>query len=197
VTALGETRLEGDALRVRDAPDPVGRWVKRGDDDRDRTYPDGFDLALGVRGAESPAHDPGEPMFGATTAPLPLKLTLTGAGIDAESALSDYVENGEVTLSAELLSTGKVAVVSDGLPGKLRIRFSPRSGILRGKLTLTDDLVGKTVKRTIVLQGLYVPEVGAPEASTVTGFFLRPEPPVGDEPANRTPIDSGGLRLGR
>ena len=186
--ALLGTESVGGLLKVGSAA--TGRWIKRATADpqkADRLYPEGFDVVLDISGAEYIKPATGQLLFGNPSAPLTLTFDLTGGGVDPMS------------LAAELQPRNKLVIPPDAnLPVKIAPTFNATTGLLGGKVSLSDIVDGKKLARTLTFNALYIPDLDDEGASTIRGFFLLPELP--DEPGEKpttTPIQSGQIDLRR
>ncbi|MCX6856891.1 MAG: hypothetical protein NTV80_18530 [Verrucomicrobia bacterium] len=166
----------------------------------DRVYREGFDLIIGISGAEHLPPERGTLLFADPAPGQPLSLTLTGAGINTAAQLPTA---GPVLISdCQLLAGNRIVVDNNAFP--LTVNFVPAfnaiTGLFSGTVTLSDtNPLGGLVRvpRTLTYSGLYIPDLDNPANSRIRGFFTLPELPdaVGETISN-TPILSGTLNLG-
>jgi RHS repeat-associated protein len=195
--ALLRTELAGNTnalMRVVPMADSDNRWIKRGSADvKDRTYRDGFDAQIAIRGAEYRAPANGQLLFGTGMTPSALDFRMDGTGVGAVfGAGSD-----EIGLDAELQTGNKIAVVEPGLGVSLMPGTAPATGILTGATALVNTIGSTKVTRSLEYKGLYIPDPDQPENSMVAGFFLMPALPGAGQAATTTLITSGKLRIAR
>jgi len=138
----------------------------------------------------------GQLLFGNPVAPLPLAFDLTGGGIESSDQLGGV---DPVNLATELQPRNKLVVSPDAnLPVKIAPALNATTGLLGGRISLSDIVDGKKLARTLTFNGLYIPDLDDPQSSAIRGFFTLPELP--DEPGENpttTPIQSGQIGLRR
>jgi hypothetical protein len=188
----------GGLLRVPNAAGAEGRWIKMPTPAKraDRLYRDGYDVDLDISGAEFVKPGRNEQLFGNIVPSTPLTIQFSGGGI---ASSTQFGATDPLGLAAELQPRNKLAVTEPNLPVRITPRFSAMTGLLSGRIALNDpDLLGgRPVARTLTFQGLYIPDLDDPAASTIRGFFLLPElPDAAGERATTTPVLSGEVRVG-
>lgn len=197
ILAILGTEGVGELLRVADAAEPEGRWIKLPTPagKADRLYREGFDADLEIQGAEFVKPATGQFLFGNPVAPLPLVLGLSGGGIESSVQMDGQ---DPVDLQSELQTGNKLAVTEVGLPLKIGPSLSGATGLLAGKISLSDISGGKPLARKLTFNGLYIPDLDNAAQSTIRGFFLLPKLPNAEgETLLNTPIHSGGVHMGR
>jgi cyclophilin family peptidyl-prolyl cis-trans isomerase len=191
------TENVGGLLRVPNVAGAEGRWIKMPTPAKraDRLYRDGFDVDLDISGAEFVKPGRNEQLFGNIVPPTPLTLQFGGAGIASSTQLGAADPLG---LAAELQPRNKLAVTEPNLPVRITPRFSAMTGLLSGRITLSDLNVfdNKKTARTFSYNGLYIPDLDDAASSAIRGFFLLPELPdeAGEKPTT-TPVQSGALSI--
>lgn len=204
VLALLETETRGGLYQIIsdiDLNGVNGRWTKSpaaNAKSPDLSYSDGFDSDLEVSGAEFVTPAPGNILFGNPSSSPGFELFLTGGGIESSSQIPN---DGVAALEATLLANNRLAISPPSATlGNLRItlQFKWTSGDLSGRLSLLDanPFGSKAILRQLTYAGLYIPNLSAPEASEIRGFFILPSLP--SEPGmktNQTPVASGKLEL--
>ena len=200
--ALLPTKAFGGFYEISDTPRLNGRWIKlptTNPKTADRSHRDGFDVDLDISGAEHRVPAKGVLLFGNPAAPLALGFSLEGAGIDSAAQLGDA---DSLELAAQLFAGNKIGVDNSPFPAGVKFapKFTAATGAFTGSVRLSDSspFGGKPLSRTLTYNGLYIPSLVNPAASSVRGFFLLPElPDAGGETISNTPIQSGGLDFHR
>jgi hypothetical protein len=192
--ALLGTESAGELLRVSGDGQPNGRWIKPPADPRkaDRLYRSGFDVNLEIEGAEFVKPATGQLLFGNPAPSRPLRFDLSGGGIATASQLGG---RDPVNWNAELQKANKLVVTQAGLSVKISPSFSATTGVLSGRIALSDLVSGKKLPRALTLNALYIPDLEDPAASNLRGFFLLPELPDAGGNATMTSIQSGRIDL--
>lgn len=171
VAGLVGTENTGELLKALPDADN-GRWTKLGSTvASDKIYRSGFDVSLGIEGAEYRPPNAESSLFG-TTPPLDLDWIMGGGGIESVGGLADFISLESLVLDALISAGNRITISEEGLTIPFRPSLTASSGVLTGSTGVVDTFEGKRISRTISYRGLYIPDLDSSQSSSVKGFFL-------------------------